>query len=176
LVSFGGDGIYRAPEFTWLPTIGPTALKFLDSAQLGTQYQNDMFVGDVNTGSLYHFKLNQQRDGLALTGALADKVANTQQESQQVVFGKGFGTITDLQVGPDGYLYVLTFGGSLYRIVPLHPISNNSIEKAPSTSSTDNNNIKPSHLHHNKSLTTTSSSSASNNNRKSVPGILEPVN
>ncbi len=176
LVSFGGDGIYRAPEFTWLPTIGPTALKFLDSAQLGTQYQNDMFVGDVNTGSLYHFKLNQQRDGLALTGALADKVANTQQESQQVVFGQGFGTITDLQVGPDGYLYVLTFGGALYRIVPLHPISNNSIEKAPSTSSTDNNNIKASHHHHNKSLTTTSSSPASNNNHKSVPGILEPVN
>jgi hypothetical protein len=84
-----------------------------------------MFVGDVDTGSLYHFKLNQQRDGLALTGALADKVANTPQESQQVVLGRGFGTITDLQVGPDGYLYVLTFGGTLYRIVPLHPISNN---------------------------------------------------
>src|SRR5712692_4006561 len=63
LVTFGGKGVYRAPEFSWLPTIGPTALKFLNSAKLGSQYQNDMFVGDVNTGNLYYFKLNQNRDG-----------------------------------------------------------------------------------------------------------------
>src|SRR6266487_4697164 len=125
LATFGGKGVYRTPEFTWLPTIGPTALKFLDSARLGSQYQNDMFVGDVNTGNLYYFKLNQNRDGLVLNGAVADKVANSLDELNSVIFGKGFGTITDLQVGPDGYLYVLTFGGILYRIVPLHPISNN---------------------------------------------------
>jgi len=118
LVFFGGEGKYRAPEFSWLPTIGPTALKFLDSAKLGSQYKDDMFVGDVNTGSLYHFKLNQQRDGLALSGPLADKVANTPAESQQAALGHGFGTITDLQVGPDAYLYVLTFAGTIYRIVP----------------------------------------------------------
>src|SRR6266487_4444904 len=152
LVTFGGKGVYRAPEFSWLQPIGPTAVKFLNSVQLGAQYKNDMFVGDVDTGSLYHFKLNQQRDGLSLTGTLADKVANTPQESQQVVFGHGFGTITDLQVGPDGYLYVLTFGGNLYRIVPLHPISNNgnngnepkSTSNTPSTSSTVNKNNIPS--------------------------------
>jgi len=111
-----------------------------------------MFVGDVNTGSLYHFKLNQQRDGLALTGDLADKVANNLQEGQEAALGHGFGTITDLQVGPDGYLYVLTFGGNIYRIVPLHPISNNgndgkeleSISNKPSASSTINNNKIPS--------------------------------
>jgi glucose/arabinose dehydrogenase len=118
LVTFGGKGVYRAPEFSWLPTIGPTALKFLNSAKLGSQYQNDMFVGDVNTGSLYHFKLNQQRDGLTLTGDLADKVANNLQEGQEAALGHGFGTITDLQVGPDGYLYVLTFAGSIYKIAP----------------------------------------------------------
>ena len=82
LVTLGGKGVYRAPEFTWLPTIGPTALKFLNSARLGPQYQNDMFVGDVNTGNLYYFKLNQNRDGLALTGPLADKVANNSDEPE----------------------------------------------------------------------------------------------
>jgi len=188
LVSLGRTGVYRAPELTWLPTIGPTALKFLNSAQLGAQYQNDMFVGDVNTGSLYHFKLSQERDGLALTSALADKVANTLQESQQVVFGRGFGTITDLQVGPDGYLYVLTFGGTLYRIVPLHPISNNgnngkeleSTSNTPSTSSTiNNNNIPfssnnqqptPNQQHQQK----TSSNESSNNNVGVVIGGIIP--
>jgi hypothetical protein len=36
------------------------------------------------------------------------------------IFGHGFGTITDLQVGPDGYLYVLSYtSGAIYRIVPV---------------------------------------------------------
>jgi len=38
----------------------------------------------------------------------------------QSLFPPGFdGGITDLQVVPDGYLYVLTFAGSIYRIVPI---------------------------------------------------------
>ena len=79
-------------------------------------YSNDMFVGNVNTGNLY--------DGLALTGDLADKVANNLQEGQEAALGHGFGTITDLQVGPDGYLYVLSYtGGSIYKIVPSSSLS-----------------------------------------------------
>ncbi len=36
-----------------------------------------------------------------------------------VTIGQGFGVIRDMQVGPgDGYLYILTLQGSLYRIVP----------------------------------------------------------
>ena len=119
LVNFDGKGKYRDPEFSLLHTIGITALKFLNSATLGSQYQNDMFVGDVDTGSLYHFRLNQQRDGLVLNGPLADKVANSLDELKSVTFGTGFGTITDLQVGPDGYLYILTIDGTIYRIVPV---------------------------------------------------------
>ena len=120
LVDFGGNGKYRSPEFTWLNTTGPTALKFLDSDKLGKQYENSMFVGDVNTGNLFNFKLDQERIGLDLTGLLSDKVANTPDELQDNnVFGSGFGVITDIQVGPDdGYLYVLTYGGTIYRIVP----------------------------------------------------------
>ena len=55
-----------------------------------------------------------------LDGALADKVAS-KGEINQAVFGHGFGGITDIEVGPDGYLYVLTFGeedGTIYRILP----------------------------------------------------------
>jgi aldose sugar dehydrogenase len=70
LESFGGKGVYRDPEFVWSQPIGPTALKFLNSAKLGSQYQNDMFTGDVNTGNLYHFKFNPTRDGLLLSGSL----------------------------------------------------------------------------------------------------------
>lgn len=80
----------------------------------------DIFVSDIDNGNIYHFKLNQQRDGLLLGGSLEDKVADTPKESQQAVFATGFGGITDLQEGPgDGYLYVLSYtGGAIYRIVP----------------------------------------------------------
>jgi len=120
LVDFAGKGKYSPPEFTWLKPVAPTALKFLDSVKLGKQYQNDMFVGDYKNGNIYHFKLDQSRTGLALNGTLANKVSNTAQDSEPLILASGFdGGITDLQVGPDdGYLYVLTFTGSIYRIVP----------------------------------------------------------
>jgi aldose sugar dehydrogenase len=83
-------------------------------------YGNDMFVGDYNNGNLYHFKLNQNRTGLVLGKTLADKIANTPEDAKPVIFGTDFdGGITDLQVGPDGYLYVLTFSGAIYKIVPI---------------------------------------------------------
>jgi hypothetical protein len=41
------------------------------------------------------------------------------QQSGGVTVEQGFGVITDIHVGPhDGYLYILTLNGSLYRIVP----------------------------------------------------------
>jgi hypothetical protein len=123
LVDFWGKGKYSDPEFMWNKTIAPTALKFLNSDKLGKQYQNDMFVGDFDNGYLYHFKLNQNRTGLSLSGPLADKVANNREESELAVFGKRFGGITDIEVGPDdGYLYILSVyqgGGNCQSKYPL---------------------------------------------------------
>jgi aldose sugar dehydrogenase len=120
LVDFDGKGKYRAPEFIWFQCVAPTALKFLNSTKLGKQYQNDMFVGDYNNGNLYHFKLNQNRTALVLGSTLANRIAYTPEDAKPLIFGTGFdGGITDLQVGPDGYLYVLTFAGTIYRIVPV---------------------------------------------------------
>jgi aldose sugar dehydrogenase len=129
LVDFGGKGKYSPPEFTWYLPIGPTALKFLNSDKLGKQYENDMFVGNIGNGTMFHFKLNQQRTGLLLNdGLLADKVANTPQENKQILFAEGFGGITDIQVGPvDGYLYIISYtDGAIYRIVPANPITSSS--------------------------------------------------
>jgi glucose/arabinose dehydrogenase len=119
LLEFGGKVKYSAPEFTWIPTIGPTALKFLNSDKLGMQYQNDIFIGDVHNGRIYHFDLNEARTGLVLQEPLDDKVADDDGETEDIVFGEGFGSISDLEVGPDGYLYVVSIGlGGIYRIVP----------------------------------------------------------
>jgi aldose sugar dehydrogenase len=118
LLEFGGKVKYSAPEFTWIPTIGPTAIKFLNSDKLGKQYQNDIFVGDVLNGRIYQFELNEARTGLVLQEPLDDKVADDDGENEDIVFGEGFGSISDLEVGSDGYLYVVSIGlGGIYRIV-----------------------------------------------------------
>jgi glucose/arabinose dehydrogenase len=39
--------------------------------------------------------------------------------AEDVIFGDGFGGVTDLTVGPDGYLYVVSIGqGKIFRIMP----------------------------------------------------------
>lgn len=120
LINFQGKGNYSDPEFVWTDTVGPTAIKFLGSDNLGNQYRNDIFVSDITQGNIYHFDLTGNRTNLILNGLLADKVSNNSTENQGIIFGEGFGGISDLEVGPyDGYLYVVSLGhGSIYRIVP----------------------------------------------------------
>jgi glucose/arabinose dehydrogenase len=122
LVDFDGKGIYSDPEFSWAADSSfrpaPTSLVFFDSDKMGSQYENEMFVGNVR-GVIYHFKLDNDRINLVLTGELVDKVADDSSEVEDLVFAEFPGIITDLKVGPDGYLYVLLFQqGELFRIVP----------------------------------------------------------
>ena len=110
LVFFPGSH-YADPKFSWFNTVAPTALAFLNSARLGVEYRNDLFVGDINNGNLYRFRVNASRNGFELTSpGLLDLVADSNAEFQEVLLGTGFGGITDLKVGPDGLLYVLSFG------------------------------------------------------------------
>ena len=128
LVDFGGKGKYSSPEFIWYYPVGPTALTFLNSSKLGKQYENDMFVGDINNGYIYHFDLKEKnRIKLALDNPLLeDKIANNENETKSIVFGEGFAEnedsfrgISDIEVGDDGYLYIISFGqGTIYRIIP----------------------------------------------------------
>jgi len=115
------NGRYSDPEFVWQIPVGVTAIKFLTSDKLGVQYENDVFVADFILGVVYHFQLNSERSGIVLEGTLSDKVANDWSELEPVIFAPGFRAITDLEVGKDGFLYVLTYlpdQGAIYRIVP----------------------------------------------------------
>ena len=117
LVNFESKGMYRDPEFTWVDTVGPTDVLFFNSNKLGEEYVNDMLVADVHFGRIYDFNLNDNRTGLVLNGSIADKVADTDAEVEQLIFGSEFGAITDLAIGPDGNLYVLSFGqGAIYKV------------------------------------------------------------
>jgi len=126
LESFGQKGKYSGPEFIWNETVAPTALKFINSDKLGDRYKNDLLVGDSKRGHIYHFDLSQNRTQLKLGGMLSDKIANNMDELKGVLFARGFGGISDIELGPDGYIYVLSYEknilnkgyGSVYRIVP----------------------------------------------------------
>ena len=119
-VNFGEKGNYSAPEFIWADTIGVTAVKFFHSDRLGEEYRDDMFVGSIVTGDIYHFDLNEDRTQLILSGELEDKIAETSEVgAKDIVFGEDFAGISDLEVGPDGNLYVVSLGqGKIFKIVP----------------------------------------------------------
>ena len=61
-----------------------------------------------------------------LNGSLADKVADLTDDLEDYTFAENLGIITDVEVGPDGNLYVLTgvreTEGKIYRIMPFHSL------------------------------------------------------
>ena len=109
LVIFSGSH-YADPKFSWFSTVAPTAIVFTNAATLGVDYQDSVVIGDINNGNLYRFRLNLARDGFLFTNPnLGDLVADNNTELQEVILGTGFSGITDLKIGPDGLLYVLSF-------------------------------------------------------------------
>jgi hypothetical protein len=119
LVTFDNHGYYSDPEFVWDRSVGPTSIIFMDSDRLGRDFENDIFVADVE-GRILNFNLAANRTQLDLSGTLSDKVANNPEELDDSIFASNFGIITDLEVGPDGYLYILTgvrdVEGKVYKI------------------------------------------------------------
>jgi aldose sugar dehydrogenase len=125
LVDFPGLQ-YADPVFSWSQSIGVTDIEFFNSTAFGPSYENGIFVGDITSGTLFYFEPNADRTGISLENdpLLSDLVANNDEEISSVTFGTGFTGITDIETGPDGNLYILTFDrgadglGSLYRILP----------------------------------------------------------
>ena len=116
LVQLPGSS-YRDPAFSWLSTVAPTGLAFLANSQFDPGYRNALLVGDANNGNLYLFRLDATRTGFVLAGGLADLVADDLTERNQVRFGESFGSVTDIQVGPDDAVYVTSIGrGTVYRL------------------------------------------------------------
>ena len=126
---------YADPVFSWLPSIGITDIEFLNSAKLGDKYVNNIFVGDIGdltNGYLYYFEVNEVRTGIKFDSnssssqtGLTDLVADNEQEMSAISLGTDFGGITDIETGPDGFLYILTLDresdgeGKIYRITQL---------------------------------------------------------
>jgi aldose sugar dehydrogenase len=121
LVNFPGSH-YADPLFSWTEPVAPTDIEFFNSSNLGERYTNNIFVGDIVRGNLYFFEVNENRDGISLDttqqqAGLSDLVVDSEDELSAITFGSGFGGITDIETGPDGNLYVLSFDdGIIYEI------------------------------------------------------------
>jgi glucose/arabinose dehydrogenase len=124
LVNFQGFSSYADPVFSWGTAVGVTDIEFYDSDRLGDDYTNNIFVSDANNGDLYFFEVNEDRSGLEFEnpGIEEDLVASNENERTAVAFATDFpSSITEVETGPDGYLYLLTYHptmGTLLRIVP----------------------------------------------------------
>jgi aldose sugar dehydrogenase len=117
---------YADPVFSWKIQIGVTDIEFLNTTRLGAELANNILVGDINYGNLYYFKVNSSRTGIELPSelgsnnkGLADHVVDDDRELSLITFGTNFGRITDIETGPDGLLYILSYeGGKIFRISP----------------------------------------------------------
>jgi glucose/arabinose dehydrogenase len=128
LVSFQGSH-YADPVFSWRTPPAVTDIEFLHSSKFGDKYANNIFIGDNNNGNVYYLEVNDDRTGLkfdASQSGLVDLVVDNEEELSAIIFGSGFGSITDIATSPDGFLYIVSFeDGIIYRIAPS---SNNQVE------------------------------------------------
>jgi glucose/arabinose dehydrogenase len=122
LIIFDGAK-YQDPIFSWYTPVGVTDIEFLNSTKLGEKYRGNLFVGDINYGNLYFFEVNRDRTGIKFQDSrLFDLVADPvkkgdDSELSSLILGEGFRRITDIETGPDGLLYILTYeDGKIYRI------------------------------------------------------------
>ena len=122
LIIFDGAK-YGDPVFSWYVPVGVTDIEFLNSTKLGEKYDDNVFVGDINNGNLYFFEVNGNRTGVTLHDSrLLDLVADPVKEGEDselssLILGDGFGRITDIESGPDGLLYIMTYeDGKIYRL------------------------------------------------------------
>jgi glucose/arabinose dehydrogenase len=92
---------YDEPKAVFKNSPKLTGITFQYTDALGPNNNNSLFVGDM-MGNIYKFDLSKKRDYLIGANNLSDSI-----------FAKGFGPISDLKVGPNGNLYVLTYSDNL---------------------------------------------------------------
>ena len=114
---------YSNPEFSWKHVIAPAALGFVDGSALGPQYNGDMIVGLAvplpEGGPLLRLQLTGNRRQIAGEDDHVDDNLdyNTLNESEDFLFGRNFGVVTDIQTGPNGNLFVVSISNSaIYEI------------------------------------------------------------
>jgi aldose sugar dehydrogenase len=118
---------FSDPEFSWKHVVAPAGIGFLNSRALGPQYFGDLFVGlstfDTLGGAVFRFNLTGNRRKIGVDDPrLEDRVADNLDfhditESESLLFGTGFGIVTEIQTGPNGNLFLVSLAdGVIYEI------------------------------------------------------------
>jgi aldose sugar dehydrogenase len=118
---------YQDPVFSWKWEVAPGGIGFLNSRALGPRFQGDLFVGaatpQMEGGYLFRFNLDESREGFEfrradLRDGVADNLAKHDiTESRPLLIGRNFGAITDIEMGPNGNLFVVSLThGTVYEI------------------------------------------------------------
>lgn len=118
---------YKDPELSWKWEVAPGGMAFIEGQALGAQYEGDLFMGaatpNLEGGYLFHFDLTADRMNFDLADPrLADGVADNLAkheitESESLLIGRNFGTLTEAEVGPNGNLFVISISnGAVYEI------------------------------------------------------------
>jgi glucose/arabinose dehydrogenase len=118
---------FSNPEFSWKYAVAPAAIGFVKSQALGDDFHGDLFMGfsepEPLEGPLLHFDLTSNRSRIRVNNpGVQDRVADNQAphdltESESFLIGTRFGLITDIETGPNGNLFVVSFiDGIIYEI------------------------------------------------------------
>ncbi|WP_316506505.1 PQQ-dependent sugar dehydrogenase [Nitrosopumilus sp.] len=118
------DYVYGDPKFSWEKVVSPVGISFGKFKET-SNYDNSIFVGDCNNGNLYKFELNENRDGFEFSDPnLQDNLVNKGESMDEIIIGTGFRCITDIERGPDGFLYLISHGEkNIYRILPIEALA-----------------------------------------------------
>jgi glucose/arabinose dehydrogenase len=101
-----GEGTHKEgmaqPIYYWVPSIAPSGMAFYDGEAF-PEWRGDLFVGALRSELLARLEL----DGEEVV-------------AEERLLDGTIGRIRDVEVGPDGYLYLLTDepDGALYRLEP----------------------------------------------------------
>lgn len=118
---------YKDPEFSWKYAVAPAAIGFAHTDALGPDLKDTMLVGEARSillgGYLMALRLTPDRKHFTFTdNRLKDLVADNVNkfdvtESESLVVGQNFGIVTDIQVGTDGRVYVVSLdNGAVFEI------------------------------------------------------------
>jgi aldose sugar dehydrogenase len=106
--------LYSDPELSYRGTIVPTSIVFLARSRFPCEYWDSFIVGTYYS-TLLRFQVDATRGDLILPGGLADRVVDGTADEPSHTWGYGFGATTDLEIGPDGWLYQLVYRQSFMR-------------------------------------------------------------
>jgi hypothetical protein len=107
LRDFSGMLAYSPPELAVYPSMGLTAIEFINSSNYGKEYENDMLVGDFHNGDLYQF--NESMEELILNGQLSDKIADNLDDLQGNYIGMALGESLTSKLIPMGTFMFFVF-------------------------------------------------------------------